>query len=100
MNSGTTAATQGVIAEIVELDKQVDLAAPDVRARVREALESGNLLILKDRGLALAERERAVITDPNIMFRGNEVKSKRNGRPTLTFDVATERLLFTTIRSP
>jgi hypothetical protein len=48
----------------------------------------------------LTERERAIITDAQVMFRGNEEKCRRNGRPTLTFDMASDRLLFTTIRSP
>ena len=88
------------VAQIVEIDEQADLTDPEVRAYTREALEAGNVLFLRDRGFALTERERAIITDPQIMFRGREERSKRNGRPTLTFDVATDRLLFTTIRRP
>ena len=100
MKSETTTFAEGATAEILELDEQVDLAVTDVRARVREALEAGNLVFLKGRGFALTERERTIITDPKIMSRGNEERSKRNGRPTLTFDVATDRLLFNTIRTP
>ncbi len=88
------------IAQVVELDEQVDFADPAVRARVREALEDGNVLFLKGRGFALTDRERAIVTDPKILFRGNEKRSKKNGRPTLTFDVGSDRLLFTTIRYP
>lgn len=100
MKSDTITLAEGAIAEVLELDEQVDLADPDVRARVREALEIGNVLHLKGRGFALTERERAIITDPKILFRGNKERSKRNGRPTLTFDVATDRLLFNRIQTP
>jgi hypothetical protein len=100
MKSDTTTPAEGAIAEVLELDEQVDLTDPGVRARVREALEVGNVLHLKGRGFKLTERERAIITDPKILFRGNKERSKRNGRPTLTFDVATDRLLFNTIRTP
>jgi hypothetical protein len=100
MNSDTKSLANGEVADVVELDEQADFADPRIRARVREALEAGNVVFLKDRGFALTERERAIITDPEVMFRGDEERSKRNGRPTLTFDVDTDRLLFTTIRNP
>ena len=100
MNSDTTAVAGDPVAEILELDEGVDFADPDIRARMREALEAGNVLFLKGRGFVLTDRERAIITDAQVMFRGNEEKCRRNGRPTLTFDVANDRLLFTTIRSP
>jgi len=95
-----TAAAEGAVAEIVEFDEQVDFADPKVRTRLREELEAGNVLHLKGRGFTLTDRERAIITDANIMFRGDEARSRRNGRPTLTFDVADNRLLHTSIRNP
>jgi hypothetical protein len=100
MKSDTTSPANGAVAEIVEFDEKVDFADSGVRARVREELENGNVLLLKGRGFALTDRERAIITDAKVMFRGNQERSKRNGRPTLTFDVATDRMLFTTIRRP
>lgn len=100
MNSDTMIAADSRVAEVLEFDEQTDFSAPDIRVQVREALETGNVLFLKNRGFALTERERSIITDAKIMFRGNEERSKRNGRPTLTFDMAADRLLFNTIRNP
>jgi 3-deoxy-D-manno-octulosonic acid hydroxylase-like protein len=100
MKSETMTFAEAATAEILELDEQVDLADTEIRARVRDALEAGNLVFLKGRGFALTGRERAIITDSRIMSRGNEERSKRNGRPTLTFDVGSDRLLFSTIRTP
>src|SRR5437016_48824 len=50
MNSDTTAVAGDPVAEILELDEGVDFADPDIRARMREALEAGNVLFLKGRG--------------------------------------------------
>lgn len=86
--------------DILELGAEVDLEAPDIRARVREALENGDMVFLPGRGFALTERERRIITDPKIMLRGDPERSKRNGRPTLTFNVATDRLQWPSIRAP
>jgi hypothetical protein len=54
---------------------------------------------LPDYGFTLTERERQIITDKDVMFRGDEERCRRNGRPTLTFDTASDRLLFNTIRA-
>ena len=85
---------------VLELDEKTDLASPAVRARVRATLEAGELLYLPNCGFALTERERQITTDPDVMFRGNEERSRRNGRPTLTFNPATDRLQINLIRSP
>ncbi len=100
MNSVTMNGAGSTVAEVLEFDEHTDFTDPDVRAQVREALEAGNVLFLKGRGFALTDRERAIITDPKIMFRGNEQRAKRNGRPTLTFDMAANRLLFNSVRNP
>jgi hypothetical protein len=88
------------VAEVLEFDEAIDFTDSRIRARVREALEAGNVLFLKGRGFVLTDRERAIISDPRVIFRGNEQRAKRNGRPTLTFDVASDRLLFSTVRRP
>src|SRR5690349_24739700 len=93
-------AADNSVAEVLEFDEHTDFTAPDIRAQVREALEAGNVLFLKGRGFALTDRERAIISDPKVIFRGNEQRAKRNGRPTLTFDMAADRLLFNNIRMP
>ena len=93
-------AADNSVAEVLEFDEHTDFTAPDIRAQVREALETGNVLFLKGRGFALTDRERAIICDPKVIFRGNEQRAKRNGRPTLTFDMAADRLLFNNIRMP
>ena len=93
-------AADNSVAEVLEFDEHTDFTAPDIRARVREVLETGNVLFLKGRGFALTDRERAIICDPKVIFRGNEQRAKRNGRPTLTFDMAADRLLFNNIRMP
>ena len=85
-------------APILELGEGVDLTSPEVRARVREALENGEVIFLPHRGFTLTERERHIITDPDVMFRGNEERCRRNGRPTLTFDAGSDRLEFNTVR--
>ena len=95
MKPDTKALAEGAIAEVVELDGQADFADPNTRARIREELEAGNVIFLKNSGFSLTGRERAIITDPKIMFRGNEERSKRNGRPTVTFDVGSDHMLFT-----
>lgn len=100
MNSATMAAADNTLAEVLEFDAHTDFTAPEIRNQVREALEAGNVLYLKGRGFELTDRERAIITDPKIIFRGNEQRAKRNGRPTLTFDMAVDRLLFNSIRMP
>lgn len=94
------AAADNTLAEVLEFDAHTDFTAPEIRNQVREALEAGNVLYLKGRGFELTDRERAIITDPKIIFRGNEQRAKRNGRPTLTFDMAVDRLLFNSIRMP
>lgn len=94
------AAADNTLAEVLEFDEHTDFTAPEIRTQVREALEAGNVLYLKGRGFELTDRERAIITDPKIIFRGNEQRAKRNGRPTLTFDMAVDRLLFNPIRMP
>jgi 3-deoxy-D-manno-oct-2-ulosonic acid (Kdo) hydroxylase len=101
MTTGTAPLVDDVgLPDILELDERVNLADPGVRAQVRETLEAGDLVFLHGRGFHLTERERQIITDSKVMFRGREEASRRNGRPTLTFDVGFDRLLFTTIRSP
>jgi 3-deoxy-D-manno-oct-2-ulosonic acid (Kdo) hydroxylase len=100
MKPDMTALAEAAVADVVELDGPGDFADPGVRARAREELEAGNVIFLKNSGFALTERERAIITDPQIMFRGNEERSKRNGRPTVTFDVGIDRILYTPIRNP
>lgn len=100
MGSDTISAADNTVAEVLEFDEHTDFSVPGIRARVREALEVGNVLFLKGRGFALTDRERAIISDPKIIFRGNEQRAKRNGRPTLTFDMDADRLLFNSIRMP
>lgn len=100
MSFDTMTAADDTIAEVLEFEKDTDFTAPAIRNQVREALEAGNVLYLKGRGFELTDRERAIITDPKIIFRGNEQRAKRNGRPTLTFDMAVNRLLFNNIRNP
>ena len=100
MSFDTMAAADNTIAQVLEFDKDTDFTAPEIRNQVREALEAGNVLYLKGRGFEVTDRERAIITDPKIIFRGNEQRAKRNGRPTLTFDMAVNRLLFNRIQMP
>jgi 3-deoxy-D-manno-oct-2-ulosonic acid (Kdo) hydroxylase len=100
MSSDIMTVADDTVAEVLEFDEMTDFTDPEIRARVREALEAGNVLLLKGRGFVLTDRERAIISDSSIIFRGNEQRAKRNGRPTLTFDVADDRLLFNTIRRP
>lgn len=91
---------ESTAAEIVEFGETADLTADETRRQVRAALEDAKVVFLRGRGFALTERERQIITDPVVMFRGNEEKCKRNARPTLTFDVASDQLRFSTIRKP
>jgi hypothetical protein len=85
------------VVDIVEFGPAADLSAAGTRAEVRDILERGDVVFLPDRGFKITERERTVITDPKLVERGSRGQGNRNGRPTLTFDPATDRLLFTTI---
>ena len=77
--------------EVLDVKNVADLRDPNVRARARETLESGRVVLLPDFPFPLRDHERAFV-DPANQVRLRFRKAHTNGRPTLLFNQATGNL--------
>lgn len=72
--------------ELLTLDENADLSAPEVRRDALATLERGGVVILAGQGFELTARERGVMSDTRRMLAGVQEEVTRNGRPTIIYE--------------
>lgn len=82
----------GALPEVVEIAADADLADPGLRAEAQAALESGQVVLLSDRGFALTDAERAQMLDRPVMEAAMRECERLRTRPTLLFDPQTRTI--------
>lgn len=83
---------------ILEIDRRDDFRDPSVQDSALDALERGDLILLPKISFELTERERALVTDPNVILPGKRERESETGRPTLIFNPDDGRIERTNIK--
>jgi hypothetical protein len=80
-------------AALIELCGTDVLHSVRARALASDAIESGQVVFLRDIGFELSEQERDLVCDSSVTLPTRKEKESRNGRPTVIYDPARGQLL-------